>query len=131
MYFDEANIEQMSKIIALKELGLELNEINNLDSKLVHNKIEEYEEKVKKLIDNIHTLKTLSIENGGVRNLKSFINDELAIGKWALKEMYDNISDYPNNPIDFDLGIKELNAKRRRILGCFLDKGKYLYFGSC
>ncbi len=107
-YYDESNVQQMSKIIALKELGLELNEIYNLDDDLVQSKIKEYEEKIKKYSSHIHILKTLSKENGGVNNLKTFVHDENAIGKWTLEGVYDKKEDYPKCPCEFDLGIKEL-----------------------
>lgn len=107
-YFDKSNIIQMSKIMALKELGLELSEIHNLSDDLVQKKIKEYEEQIKKYSNQIHILKTLSKENGGMKNLKTFINDENAIGKWQLEGVYERKEDYPQKKIEFDLGIKEL-----------------------
>ena len=94
-YFDKSNIIQMSKIMALKELGLELSEIHNLSDDLVQKKIKEYEKQIKKYSSQIHILKTLSEENGGMKNLKTFINDENAIGKWQLEGVYERKEDYP------------------------------------
>ncbi len=107
-YYDELNIEQMSKILALKELGLKLNEIQNIDNDLVQRKIKEYTETVKIISKNINILKTLSIENGGVKNLRTFVNDERAIGKWVLEGVYDRRENYPNYPSEFEILIKEL-----------------------
>lgn len=108
-YFDEKNIEEMSRIIALKDLGLELSEIKNISDETIKDKIEEFKNKVKKINNNIDILFSLSNEKGGMINLKTFINDEKAIGKWSLVGVFNKKEDYPNNTNnDIDFKINEL-----------------------
>lgn len=107
-YYDENNIKEMSKILALKNLGLELNEIRAFDEEKIESKIKEYESKIRKFSDDINILKSLSKEKGGMKNLKTFVNDENVIGKWKLEGIYDSKEDYPNKKSDFEIGIKEL-----------------------
>lgn len=107
-YYDEQNIIEMSKIVALKNLGLNLNEIRNLDEGIIQEKLKIYKNKLKEISKDIHILQTLSKENGGVNNLKTFVNDEQAIGKWVLEGVYESRKDYPSNKSNFEVGIKEL-----------------------
>lgn len=108
-YYDEKNIEEMSKILALKELGLELSEIKNINDEKIKEKIEDFKNKVKKINNNIDILFSLSNENGGMSNLKTFINDENAIGKWNLVGVFNKKDDYPNNANnDIEFKINEL-----------------------
>lgn len=107
-YYDEGNVKEMSKILALKNLGLELSEIKNFDEAKVNEKIKEYEEKIRKFSNNIHTLKSLSKEKGGMKNLKTFVNDESVIGHWILDGVYESKENYPTNKSDSEIGIKEL-----------------------
>ena len=81
-YYDEGNIKEMSKILALKNLGLELSEIPTFDEEKVNSKIKEYEQKIHKFSNDIDILKSLSKEKGGMENLKTFVNDESVIGHW-------------------------------------------------
>lgn len=97
-YYDEENIKEMSKILALKKLGLELEEIKNLDNSKIEEKIEDYENKILMLQQNIYTLKTLSVnELGEIKNMKTFINDEAVIGKWKLLGIANTKEDYKHN----------------------------------
>lgn len=107
-YYDENNIKELSKILALKDLGLELSEIKNFDETKIESKIKEYEDKISKIEDNINILKSLSNKERRLDDMKKFINDDKAIGKWTLFGVYNNKEDYPNNKIDHELGIKEL-----------------------
>lgn len=84
-YYDDKNINEMSKILALKNLGLELKEIKNIDMAKIDQKIIEYKNEILKLEQNINILNSLSInEKGEIKNMKTFINDENVIGKWEL-----------------------------------------------
>lgn len=82
-YYDEKNIDEMSRILYLKNLGFSLEEIKNYDEKCLKGKIEEYKEKVIKLKNNINILESLRVERKG--GVKEFINDQDAIGKWKIK----------------------------------------------
>lgn len=110
-YFDDENIKEMSKIVALKKLGLELQDIKNFDNASLQHKIEELEKELFSLQQNINTLKTLSVnEKGEVKNMKTFINDESAIGKWELVGLANNKEDFKNNEMldDTDYLLKNL-----------------------
>lgn len=50
-YFDNKNIEEMTKILILKDLGLALKEIKdfNFNEEDINNKIKLYEEKIKEI----------------------------------------------------------------------------------
>ena len=82
-YYDENNINEMSKILYLKELGFSLNEIKKYDQQLIKDKIIEYKEKLIKLKSNINILENFNMEFEP-SIMKPFINDEAAIGKWRL-----------------------------------------------
>lgn len=116
-YYDEKNIYEMSKILYLKELDFSLDEIKNCDENLVNSKIEQYKEKIIKLRSNINILENFEIDFDNKTQIKPFINDKQAIGKWnligisnteeeAVKQEFDNT-------IKFD--FKQLY---------FLEKGK-------
>ena len=116
-YYDEKNIYEMSKILYLKELDFSLDEIKNCDENLVNSKIEQYKEKIIKFRSNINILENFEIDFDNKTQIKPFINDKQAIGKWnligisnteeeAVKQEFDNT-------IKFD--FKQLY---------FLEKGK-------
>lgn len=83
-YYDDANINQMSKIMYLKELGFSLEEIKNYDENLVKSKITEYEEKIMQYKTNINVLKDIDLKSTKGEEVKTFVNDNNAIGKWNL-----------------------------------------------
>ena len=85
-YYDESNIDEMTKILILKELGLSLKEIKNfsLDNLDIKEKIKKYEDEIYNIKRNIHTLNTLLQKKEEITKMKPFINDEKAIGKWKL-----------------------------------------------
>lgn len=107
-YFDEKNIDEMKKIIALKNLGLELAEIKDFDYKNIDYKIKEYQRNIIILNNNINTLSFLSNQKGEMKDMEIFLNDEQAIGKWKLLGVFNEKKDYPSMPIEFDFPIKEL-----------------------
>ena len=80
-YYDQKNIDEMSRILYLKDLGFSLEEIKNYDEKRLKGKIEEYKQKIVKLNSNINILENLN----NIEGREKFLNDELAIGKWSLK----------------------------------------------
>lgn len=109
-YYDENNVDQMSRILAFKELGFELSEIKNFESDSIKNKIEEYKSKIKLMYSQIDTLNSLLKSNErGIKDMKTFINDELAIGKWKLVGISSTKDDFKHNKLlDEDINIKEL-----------------------
>ncbi len=109
-YFDEENIKQMSTILAYKSLGFELSEIKNIEDQTILNKIREYQERIKLMRSQIETLDTLlNDKEGGINKMKTFINDENAIGKWSLIGLANTKENFDNNILlDETIGIKEL-----------------------
>ena len=110
-YFDEKNIDEMSKILAYKSLGFELSEIKNAhDNQTILNKIEDYKKKIKTMHSQIIALNSLlDSKEGDVGKMKSFINDENAIGKWSLIGLANSKEDFKNNKLlQDDIGLKEL-----------------------
>jgi|GEM_PF-1983204 len=110
-YYDDNNIDEMSKILFLKNLGLSIKEIRDFDEKEINSKIEEYENNIKKINRDINTLKYLS--NNEERRgdiMKAFINDENAIGKWRLSKIVNEKEDYSLNAenVTDDWNIKEI-----------------------
>ena len=82
-YYDEKNIEQMGRILYLKELGFSLEEIKNYDENRLQEKIQEYQARIECLKSNINILQKLP--NTKKEEINFFVNDENAIGKWRLK----------------------------------------------
>lgn len=111
-YYDEDNIYQMSRILFLKELGFSLSEIVNFDENSYKDKISEYENKIKMLYKSIDTLKSLSNNKERGKNImKTFINDESAIGKWKLVGCVKTKEDFYKSEFlsdDESVNIKEL-----------------------
>lgn len=83
-YYNDENIKQMSKIMYLKNLGFSLEEIKNYDENLVKTKIEEYQAKIMQYTSNINILKDIETKKQKGEEVKTFINDKKAIGKWEL-----------------------------------------------
>ena len=109
-YYDENNINEMSKILAYKDLGFELKEIRNIEDQIILNKIQEYREKINKIHSNINTLDSLlkSKERGNY-DMKTFVNDERVIGKWKLVGLSNTKEEYNEGKfLDESIGIKEL-----------------------
>lgn len=100
----------MSKILSLKNLGFSLNEIRNFEDKDIESKIKKYEVEIKNIQEKIHTLKTFSKNESEVKIMKTFINDEDAIGKWELIGIAETKEDFFNNKLlnDDDIAMKEL-----------------------
>ena len=96
-YYDEDNISTMSKILFLKNLGLSIKEIKYFDENKIDSKIKDYENSIKRLYKNIDTLKSLSnLDEGRDVDMKMFINDENAIGKWKFIGLSKTKEDFLN-----------------------------------
>ena len=109
-YFDEKNIDEMSKILAYKSLGFELSEINDVHDQTIINKIEDFKKKINTMNSQITALNSLlNSKEGGISNMKTFINDEKAIGKWSLIGLAKSKEDFSKNILlDEDIVIKDL-----------------------
>lgn len=127
-YYDEENVKEMSKILYLKNLGLELSEIKNFNENTIQDKIDEYINKLGEIRNNISTLETL--KERGFSKVLDFVNDEQVIGKWVLKAVVKNKEDYKKgNFVESDYRIKEMyllpNGEKYWIISW--TKG-YIYF---
>lgn len=110
-YYDEKNIEEMTKILILKNLGLSLKEIKNFDfdENDIKSKIKEYEKKISKIKNDIHTLNTFLQKRKEIDNMKTFISDDQIIGKWKLLGVSNTLEDATNKIyIEDYYNIKEL-----------------------
>ena len=109
-YFDEKNIVEMSRILVYKSLGFELSEIKDLDDESIENKISEYKKKINIMKSHISTLNSLlDSREEKIKNMKAFVNDEDAIGKWSLIGVSKSKKDFNNNDLlDDDIAIKDL-----------------------
>ncbi len=109
-YYDNNNIKELSKILILKELGFSLKEIANFDFKQddILKKIKEYEQKITKIQSSINILSSFS-QKEGIKNMRPFVNDENAIGKWQLLGVSKTLEDaFKLNYYEDDYSIKEL-----------------------
>ena len=109
-YFDEKNIDEMSKILTYKSLGFELSEINDIHDQTIINKIEDFKKKISTMNSQIIGLNSLlNSEEGSVEKMTTFINDEKAIGKWSLIGLAKSKEDFDKNLLlDEDIVIKDL-----------------------
>lgn len=109
-YFDEKNIDEMSKVLVYKSLGFELSEIKELDDESIENKISEYKKKINIMKSHISTLNSLlDSREEKIKNMKTFVNDEDAIGKWSLVGLAKNKKEFEDGKLlDDDIAIKEL-----------------------
>ena len=109
-YYNEKNIDEMSRILYLKDLGFSLEEIKNYDEKQLKGKIEEYKQRIIKLKNNINILENLNNQNNEKGGLQKFVNDEKAIGKWTLKGISNTKEEAKKNIFETNLlfSIKEL-----------------------
>ena len=111
-YFDKTNIEEMTKILILKDLGLSLKEIKNFkfNEQDIKNKIQNYEKKVNEIQNNIHILTNLLHKKEDITKMKIFQNDELAIGKWELIGISKTLEEaYKKSYIEDYFNIKEIH----------------------
>lgn len=108
-YYNEKNIEEMTVILNLKDLGFSLDEIKNYSKKDLEDKIKEYHHQIKSIHKKIHILKTFSEKEGSVSKMKKFIPDERVIGKWKLLGIASDKEDaIQQNFKEDDFAIREL-----------------------
>lgn len=102
-YYDESSVIRLSEIVYLKNLGFSLKEIKVLDEAVIKEKIEQLNIDMDKIKRDIQELSALRKKEGGF-NMKTFVNDELVIGKWKKVATVKSIEDYKNNNfIDSDI----------------------------
>lgn len=109
-YYNEKNIDEMSRILYLKSLGFSLEEIKNYDEKQLKGKIKEYKQKIITLKNNLNILENLNNINNEKEGRENFLNDEKAIGKWVLKGLSNTIEDAKNKIFETNIifNIREL-----------------------
>lgn len=91
--FDEKDIERLSQILYLKDLGFELKEIKNLDEKVVANKTRTLQSKIAHLTNSLKEIASLQKDKKGEFIMKNFVNDENAIGHWKLLGLADSMEE--------------------------------------
>ena len=92
-YYDENSIKRLSEIIFLKNLGFQLKEIRNFDDEEIRKKTKNLMQDLEKIKNNIHIIRSLRKNNKGEYEMKTFINDENAIGKWKKLGIVSSVSD--------------------------------------
>ena len=110
-YYDEKNVEEMTKILLLKDLGLSLKEIREFNWNIlgINEKIKKYEKQINKIKNYIYTLNNLLQEKEKITKMKPFINDENAVGKWKLIGISNTLEDaLKEKYIDDEFKINEL-----------------------
>ena len=113
--FDDKNIEDLLKIIYLKELGFRLAEIKNFNDNSFKGKEKEFKEKIKKIRKNISDISNLYKNEKGEFIMKNFINDEKLIGRWQLIGLADSEKELNNLYKSSSFGLNQL---------IFLPKGE-------
>lgn len=108
-YYNEENVKEIYKIQILKDLNFSLVDIKNFDENSLGEKRAELNEKIKQLKNKLNIISYLTEKLKGV-NMKPFINDEKAIGKWNYECSCLGIDAYNNEDIykDEDALVKEL-----------------------
>jgi hypothetical protein len=96
-------------------LGFSLDEIKSFSTEDLNEKIKNYENQIMNLKKNIYTLECLSKDGKERKTMKTFINDENAIGKWELVGVAKTKNDFINNNLldlndeqNDDVSIKDL-----------------------
>lgn len=108
-YYNEKNIEEMTVILNLKNLGFSLEEIREYEPSKLEEKVNEYSKEIENMKNKIHILETFSKREGSISKMRKFINDEAAIGKWKLLGVASQQSDAEQrNFIEDDYDIQEL-----------------------
>lgn len=82
--YSEGNIERISQIVYLKELGFSLKEIKELSDEVIKAKEKELEALWRSVKLNLGKISSLRKDKKGEYIMKNFVNDEKAIGHWAL-----------------------------------------------
>lgn len=108
-YYDSQNIERLFQIQFLKGLGFTLQEIKDFDKNSIAEKCESVKNSISILTNNLKILNSLNNQKGEI-NMKPFINDENAVGKWNYVFSVENMIEYQNGNyyFDNDILLKEL-----------------------
>lgn len=80
-YYDKDSIKRLLEVLMFKELGFSLNEIKNLNSKSIDEKVSSLKEQIKRAQVNINKLELMMKKDEKIMN-EIFVNDEQVIGKW-------------------------------------------------
>lgn len=108
-YYYQSSVEQLSKIIYLKDLGFSLKEIANFNDESVKEKTKELQLKIRKLNNSIKSLSTIK-KRGEKYIMKTFINDLRVIGKWKKVAVVKEKENFALNKFEDDqiFNFKEL-----------------------
>ena len=108
-YYDEDNIYTMQDIISLKKMGFSLEEIKYFNKDSIKNKIANYEQEILNIQSKVKILKQFSLSEGRNDLKMMFVNDEEAIGKWALLGVAEDLERAKEEQfVADDYNIKEL-----------------------
>lgn len=94
-FYDQKNVEQIYTIQMLKDLNFSLDEIKNFSDISLDKKYIQIKKEIKELNKKLQLISSLKIQKGD-GNMKCFVNDEKAIGKWKYicstlsREAYNN-----------------------------------------
>ena len=82
-FYDDNSIKAVKKILHLKKFGLTLKQIKSIVLNEELNLDEFIDKKFKDFQSSVRSLHLLTNKNKGELNMKNFVNDEDAIGKWT------------------------------------------------
>lgn len=108
--YDEKNVEEILKILYLKEIGFKLAEIKNFDDSMMKKKKLELKSQLEKIKQTIKDISNLYKNEKGELIMKQFINDENLIGKWKFEGISYTKEELEKGEIQFDsdFGLNEL-----------------------
>ncbi len=114
-HYDEENVKTIYKIQFLKEAGFSLDEIKNFDENSLSKKVKDLKKEIKNFKKRISLISSYSKVKGDIE-MKPFINDENAIGKWKYDCSCNSKEEYlKGEGIKEDIALSEI---------CFLPEGE-------
>jgi len=114
-YYDEANVKRLSEILYLKGIGFSLKEILNLDERQIKQKTQNLKLQMQKIRESLIKIDSIHKNKEGDFIMKTFINDEQAIGKWEKVAVVKNKGEFYSGKVKDDKEIfpfKELYLMR-------------------
>lgn len=126
-YYDESSVARLNEIAYFKNLGFSLEEILSIDDGTIKNKIEEVQNRIKKLKSNINVLSSIQKEKGDKKMEKSEVVQEvIKMLEENHKNLYhsatkDQITDFIS-AINWDnLSEQEFNYNMLKLFSKFKD----------
>lgn len=93
-YYNDESVKKLSQILYLKSLGFSLKEISSLNEEQIKEKTINIKNQIKNLQKNLTEIDSIHKNEKGEFIMKSFINDEKAIGKWQKVAVVKNKEEY-------------------------------------